>query len=92
MRRGESTVKRSQSSVQVVIPYGRQWVDESDIAAVVEVLRSDWLTTGPRVEAFEKRVAEAKAKGLPVPQRASGLTIYRAPKEGAEIFDINAGE
>jgi hypothetical protein len=42
--------------------------------------------------AFERQVAEAKAKGLPVPQRASGLTIYRAPKEGAEVFDINAGE
>jgi hypothetical protein len=42
--------------------------------------------------AFDRQVAEAKAKGLPVPQRASGLTIYRAPKEGAEVFDINAGE
>ena len=42
--------------------------------------------------AFERQVAEAKAKGLPVPQRASGLTIYRAPAEGAEVFDINAGE
>lgn len=36
-----------------MIPYGRQWIDEDDIAAVVEVLRSDWLTTGPNVEAFE---------------------------------------
>ncbi len=42
--------------------------------------------------AFERQVAEAKAKGQPVPQRASGLTIYRPPAEGAEIFDINAGE
>ncbi len=31
------------------IPYGRQQVDEDDIQAVVEVLRSDWLTTGPQV-------------------------------------------
>ena len=35
------------------IPYGRQIVDEDDIDAVVEVLRSDWLTTGPAVERFE---------------------------------------
>jgi UDP-4-amino-4,6-dideoxy-N-acetyl-beta-L-altrosamine transaminase len=35
------------------IPYGRQWVDEDDIAAVVNVLRSDYLTTGPAVPAFE---------------------------------------
>jgi len=36
-----------------VIPYGRQSIDESDIAAVVRVLRSDWLTQGPTVPAFE---------------------------------------
>ena len=35
------------------IPYGRQTVDDQDIAAVVETLRSPWLTTGPMVEAFE---------------------------------------
>lgn len=41
------------------LPYGRQQVDEADIAAVAEVLRGDWLTTGPAVEAFEARLAEA---------------------------------
>ena len=41
-----------------MIPYGRQWIDEQDIEAVVKVLRSDWLTTGPMVEAFEESVAE----------------------------------
>ena len=30
-----------------LLPYGRQSLDEKDIQAVVEVLRSDWLTTGP---------------------------------------------
>lgn len=35
------------------IPYGRQAIDDDDIAAVVETLRSPWLTTGPMVEAFE---------------------------------------
>ena len=44
--------------VTVMLPYGRQWIDESDIQAVVKVLRSDWLTTGPMVEAFEKSIAE----------------------------------
>ena len=42
---------------QHFIPYGRQHIDEEDIAAVVEVLRSDWLTTGPAVERFEEAVA-----------------------------------
>jgi perosamine synthetase len=41
-----------------MIPYGRQWIDEDDIAAVCAVLRSDFLTTGPKVEEFEKAVAD----------------------------------
>lgn len=41
-----------------MIPYGRQSVNEQDIAAVVEVLRSDWLTQGPAVPRFEHRVRE----------------------------------
>lgn len=41
------------------LPYGRQWIDDDDVAAVAEALRSDFLTTGPRVEAFEAAVAEA---------------------------------
>jgi perosamine synthetase len=45
-------------SVRDFIPYGRQEIDEDDIAAVVEVLRGDWLTTGPAVERFERSFAE----------------------------------
>lgn len=41
------------------LPYGRQTVDEDDIAAVAEVLRSDWLTSGPLIERFESALAEA---------------------------------
>jgi UDP-4-amino-4,6-dideoxy-N-acetyl-beta-L-altrosamine transaminase len=41
-----------------LIPYGKQNISESDIDAVVEILRSDWLTQGPTVPAFEKAVAE----------------------------------
>jgi UDP-4-amino-4,6-dideoxy-N-acetyl-beta-L-altrosamine transaminase len=41
-----------------MLNYARQWIDESDIDAVIEVLRGDWLTTGPNVEAFERAIAE----------------------------------
>jgi UDP-4-amino-4,6-dideoxy-N-acetyl-beta-L-altrosamine transaminase len=41
-----------------MIPYGRQDISETDIQAVVDVLRSDYLTQGPAVPAFEKIVAE----------------------------------
>jgi UDP-4-amino-4,6-dideoxy-N-acetyl-beta-L-altrosamine transaminase len=40
------------------IPYGRQSVDEEDILEVINVLRSDWLTTGPKVNEFELAVSE----------------------------------
>ena len=42
-----------------MIPYGRQSIDTDDIAAVTRVLQSDFLTTGPMVEAFEQAFAEA---------------------------------
>lgn len=40
-----------------MIPYGRQDINQADIDAVVEVLRSDFLTQGPKVPAFERAVA-----------------------------------
>ncbi len=41
-----------------MLPYGRHRVDEADIEAVVAVLRSDWLTTGPNVDEFEAAFAK----------------------------------
>lgn len=41
-----------------MIPYGRQTIDDEDIQAVVEVLKSDWLTTGPKVSEFEKAICK----------------------------------
>lgn len=40
------------------IPYGRQCIEQDDIDAVMEVLRSDYLTTGPKVAEFEQVVAD----------------------------------
>lgn len=39
------------------IPYGHQYIDESDVAAVAAALRGEWLTTGPTVAAFEAEIA-----------------------------------
>ena len=41
-----------------MIPYGRQTIEDDDIQAVIDVLKSDYLTTGPKVEEFEKKVAD----------------------------------
>jgi len=40
-----------------LLPYGRHEIDDDDVAAVARVLRSDWLTSGPGVDAFEHLVA-----------------------------------
>jgi perosamine synthetase len=42
---------------KTLLPYGRQSIDESAIQAVVDTLRSDWLTTGPKVAEFEEAMA-----------------------------------
>ena len=39
------------------LPYGHQWIDEDDIKAVADVLRSDWITQGQKVTEFEELVA-----------------------------------
>jgi perosamine synthetase len=41
-----------------LLPYGRQTIDDADVAAVVATLRSDWLTTGPAVAELERRFAD----------------------------------
>ncbi len=51
----------SQSKLQASatpIPYGRQWLDDDDIQAVVQSLQSDWLTQGPLVAQFERALAD----------------------------------
>jgi perosamine synthetase len=40
-----------------ILPYGHQWVDDEDIKDVVKVLRSEWITGGPNVCAFEEAFA-----------------------------------
>lgn len=42
----------------MVIPYSRQNIDDQDIQAVIEVLKSDYLTTGPKVREFEESFAK----------------------------------
>lgn len=41
-----------------MLPYAKQYIDDNDLLAVNEVLKSDFLTSGPKVEEFEKKVAK----------------------------------
>lgn len=57
------------------LPYGHQLIDEVDIAAVVDALRSDWLTTGPTVERFEQALCAytGAQHGVAVSSGTAGL-------------------
>jgi len=46
-----------------MIPYGRQSVDQDDIDAVIEVLKSDWITTGPKIPEFEEALKKYTGTG-----------------------------
>jgi perosamine synthetase len=74
-----------------MIPYGRQSISQEDIGAVIEVLKSDWLTTGPKVEEFERAFA-ASAGSEDAVAVASGTAalhcaVYAAGiREGDEVI------
>lgn len=73
------------------IPYGKQTIDEKDIQAVVEVLRSDYLTTGPKIEEFEKRVADYVGAKYAVAVNSGTAALHIAClaagiKEGDEVI------
>ena len=48
----------NQTNSTISIPYGRQTIDADDVYSVVKTLRSDWLTTGPKVQEFEQAIAD----------------------------------
>jgi perosamine synthetase len=43
---------------QTMLPYGQQWLDEQDKEAVQSVLNSDFITQGPQIDRFERKVAD----------------------------------
>ena len=61
-----------------IIPYGRQWVSDEDIAAVVAILRGDWLTTGPTVQEFERRLADVAGTAEAVAVSSGTAALHAA--------------
>jgi perosamine synthetase len=61
-----------------LLPYARQSVDQSDIDAVVEVLRSDWLTTGPKVAELEAAWAARVGAGHAVAVSSGTAALHAA--------------
>lgn len=60
------------------LPYGRQSIDNADIAAVVQVLRGDWLTQGPAVEVFEAALCEATGARFAVAMSHGTAALHAA--------------
>jgi perosamine synthetase len=74
-----------------LLPYGRQFVDQKDVQAVIDVLQSDWLTTGPTIVEFEKQFAKqvGASNGVAVSSGTAGLhcAVYAAGIEpGDEVI------
>ena len=67
-----------------MLPYGRQSIDARDVEAVVDALHSDWLTTGPAVDAFERDLS-AHAGGVPVVSVTSGTAALHVAYAAAEV-------
>jgi dTDP-4-amino-4,6-dideoxygalactose transaminase len=74
---GRTTPLGAWENMMDVIPYGRQDINQTDIDAVLEVLRSDFLTQGPVVPAFEKTVGSycGAQHGVAVNSATSALHI-----------------
>src|ERR1700756_5034113 len=69
-----------------LLPYGRQSLDDDDIQAVVEVLKSDWLTTGPKVAEFEEAFADRVGARFAV-SVSSGTAALHAAAFAAGLSD-----
>ena len=64
-----------------LLPYGHQSIDDDDIGAVVNVLRSDWLTTGPKVREFERAFASFTGAGEAVAVSSGTAALHAAMHE-----------
>lgn len=62
----------------MAIPYGRQWIADADVEAVVGALRSDWLTTGPAVAEFEAAVSAVAGAGHAVAVSSGTAALHTA--------------
>ena len=61
-----------------MLPYGRHSVDDQDVQAVAAALRSEWLTTGPKVSEFETAFAEVVGAGHAVAVSSGTASLHAA--------------
>ena len=71
-----------------MIPYGRQDITQADIDAIVEILRSDFLTQGPAVTRFEQAVATRVNAKYAVAVNSATSALHIA----CLVLDLGAGD
>jgi len=74
-----------------IIPYGHQWIDKNDINEVVKVLKSDWLTQGPKIKEFEAALCKYTGSRFAVAVSSGTAALHIAClaaeiKEGDEVI------
>jgi perosamine synthetase len=79
---------KTENNQHPLIPYARQRIDDDDIRAVVKVLRSDWLTTGPKVAEFEQAVASFVGANEAVAVSSGTAALHAA----MQAIDIGPGD
>jgi UDP-4-amino-4,6-dideoxy-N-acetyl-beta-L-altrosamine transaminase len=70
--------KGGMSGPKPFLPYARQTIEEDDVATVAAALRSEWLTTGPRVEEFERAFANATGAAYAVVCNSGTAALHLA--------------
>ncbi|GAH76044.1 unnamed protein product, partial [marine sediment metagenome] len=70
------------------LPYGHQWIDDEDIKSVIEVLKSDWITQGPKVKEFEEAIAKLTGAKYAVTLSSGTAALHAA----CSAAGISAGD
>ncbi|MEW6622415.1 MAG: UDP-4-amino-4,6-dideoxy-N-acetyl-beta-L-altrosamine transaminase [Bacillota bacterium] len=86
MNKSQLAIHGGEPARKNYLPYGKQWIDEEDIKAVEEVLKGDYLTTGPTIALFERRIAEYVGAKYAV-AFASGTAALHGACFAAEIVE-----
>lgn len=70
------------------LPYGHQWIDDEDIKSVVEVLKGDWITQGPKIKEFEGAMAKSTGTKYAVALSSGTAALHAA----CFVADVASGD
>ena len=91
MNRERLAIHGGKPTRETYLPYGKQMIGEDDIKAVIQVLKSDYLTTGPVIQQFEEQIAKLTGSSYAVAFSNGTAALHAACyaagiKEGDEVL------